>query len=293
MGRRRGVAKRWPITIAVVVVTVGIFVADSVRPRAATPAMLYLALVLIVARDADRKRAYAFTCLTTVLIVAAYLQWPIAGDPWRAIFNRSLLIASVWFIVLAIRWRPTPMRPAIDVELTDQERQALADTSDVEWGDGAEWSDSTIALADNAALLEGEHDRFRPHVAKTPHSHSVLLVDDSAETRESVRVLLQGAEPFEVAAAASGYEALDLLQAGLRPCVVLLDVRMPGIDGWEVVDRMQVHTELRATPVIMLSSDVADYARARRVGVREFLRKPADYATIVAAVDRHCGCRPH
>jgi len=72
----------------------------------------------------------------------------------------------------------------------------------------------------------------------------------------------------------SGYEALDLLQAGLRPCVVLLDVRMPGIDGWEVVDRMQGHAELRATPVIILSSDVADYA------------------TIVATVERHCECGP-
>lgn len=289
-GARTGVTKRWWITIAVVVVTVGIFIADSVLPRGPTPAMLYLALVLVVARDADRRRAYAFTCLTTVLIVAAYLQRPIAGDLWRAIFNRSLLIASAWFIVLMIRWRPTPMRPPIAVELTDQEREALADTSDIERGDGAERSGPTVALDDNAPPPPGERDRLPLGATPIPHSHSVLLVDDYADTRESVQLLLQHAERFAVAAAASGYEALDLLQAGLRPCVVLLDVRMPGIDGWEVVDRMQVHAELRATPVIILSSDVADYARARCVGVRELLRKPADYATIVAAVERHCEC---
>jgi len=274
------------------VATVGIFVADSVLPRAATPAILYLALVLLVARDQDRPRAYAFACLTTVLIVAAYVQQPPGREPWRTIFHRSLLIASAWFIVLVMPRRTAPVRPVIDVELTSQERDALADISDDDTGDSAERSGSTAALDDTAAPPPGERDRLPRGATPTPHAHSVLFIDDDADTRESVRLLLQRAERFAVAAAASGYEALDLLQAGLRPCVVLLDVRMPGIDGWEVVDRMRVHSELRATPIIILSSDVADYARARCVGVREFLRKPADYATIVAAVARHCECGP-
>jgi CheY-like chemotaxis protein len=126
-----------------------------------------------------------------------------------------------------------------------------------------------------------------PVAANTAHSHSVLIVDDYAGTRESLAQLLQ-MERFEIAVAASGHEALDMLQAGLRPCVVLLDLRMPGMDGWEVFDRMQAHAELRATPVIILSGEPADNERARRVGVREFLEKPAAKSAIVAAVERHC-----
>jgi hypothetical protein len=132
------------------------------RPRSSLPAM----------RIAGAPIRSA--CLTTVLVVAAYLQRPIAGDR-RC--NRSLLIASAWFIVLMIRWRPTPMRPPIAVELTDQEREALADTSDIERGDGAERSGPTVALDDNAPPPPGERDRLPLGATPIPHSHSVLFVE--------------------------------------------------------------------------------------------------------------------
>jgi CheY-like chemotaxis protein len=118
-------------------------------------------------------------------------------------------------------------------------------------------------------------------------THLVLVVDDYDDTRDAIVSMLE-AKNFAVVGAASGTIALELLQAGMRPCVVLLDVRMPEIDGWEVWERMKAHAELSETPVVILSADAADHARARAVGIREFLRKPIAGGDLVAAVDRHC-----
>ena len=114
---------------------VEIFAADTVLPNDATVAILYIALVALVARDQNRTRARAFASLTTGLIVVAYLQHPTTAEPWKALFNRSLLIASAWFIVLATPRRIAALHAAIHVELTAQEREALWDTSDVESDD--------------------------------------------------------------------------------------------------------------------------------------------------------------
>ena len=121
--------------------------------------------------------------------------------------------------------------------------------------------------------------------------HTVLVVDDFPETREAIVSMLT-TKGFDAVGAASGPIALDLLQAGMRPCVVLLDIRMPGMEGWEVWERMKVHDDFARTPVVILSADSADDARARAVGIREFLRKPIDGRNLVAAVDKHCERHP-
>ena len=117
--------------------------------------------------------------------------------------------------------------------------------------------------------------------------HNVLVVDDYDDGREAIVSMLE-AKGFSVIAAASGKAALELLQAGERPCVVLLDIRLPDLDGWEVWDRMKAHDELARTAVVVLSAEYADHERAKAVGIREFLRKPVDGRALVAAVDRHC-----
>jgi CheY-like chemotaxis protein len=117
--------------------------------------------------------------------------------------------------------------------------------------------------------------------------HQVLVVDDFSDTRDAIVSMLQ-TKGFDAVGAASGPIALDLLQAGMRPCVVLLDVRMPEMDGWEVWERMKAHEDVAATPVVILSADRADDERARKVGIREFLRKPIDGRRLVQAVERYC-----
>jgi CheY-like chemotaxis protein len=117
--------------------------------------------------------------------------------------------------------------------------------------------------------------------------HNVLVIDDFAETREAIVSMLH-AKGFEAVGAASGPTALDYFQAGMRPCVVLLDVRMPEMDGWQVWERMKAHAELARTPVVILSANNADDKRARAVGIREFLRKPVEGRVLVDAVEKYC-----
>src|SRR6476619_5014674 len=105
----------------------------------------------------------------------------------------------------------------------------------------------------------------RPATGRTSKSgcdvhaqHLVLVVDDVDATRDAIVAMLE-TNGFDVRGAASGIEALDLLQAGFRPCAMLLDLRMPEVDGWEVWDRMKDHPELATTPVVVLSPDPADH----------------------------------
>ena len=120
-----------------------------------------------------------------------------------------------------------------------------------------------------------------------PHCHSVLVVDDFEATREAIVTMLQ-TRGLETVGAQSGPDALDLFQAGLRPCVVLLDLRMPGMDGWETWERMKALPDLARTPVVILSADKADDARAKLAGIRQFLRKPIDGRDVFAAIEKYC-----
>jgi putative two-component system response regulator len=119
------------------------------------------------------------------------------------------------------------------------------------------------------------------------HPHLVLLVDDDDAAREAMDCLLT-IEGHRVESAASGRAALALLADGLRPCVMLLDVRMPEMDGWEVWDCMRAQQELRTTPVVLVSGETPDQARVHAVGIREFLQKPRPARDILGAVERHC-----
>jgi excisionase family DNA binding protein len=102
----------------------------------------------------------------------------------------------------------------------------------------------------------------------------VLVVDDDARLREFVRVNLE-MEGYAVREAASAEEALQAI-ADSAPELVLLDVVMPGIDGWQMLQRMQERHG--SIPVIMFSGKVEEGAAsdAEQRGARGFIGKPFD-----------------
>jgi CheY-like chemotaxis protein len=130
-----------------------------------------------------------------------------------------------------------------------------------------------------------------PRAAHPGHArHTVLVVDDVEETREAIVTLLL-TKGFDAVGAASGHVALELFAAGMRPCVMLLDVRMPEMDGWELWDRMKARDDLARIATVILTAEPADHARAEAAGIRELLRKPVDGRALVAVVERHCDRR--
>ncbi|HEX7527233.1 MAG TPA: response regulator, partial [Gaiellaceae bacterium] len=102
----------------------------------------------------------------------------------------------------------------------------------------------------------------------------VLVVDDDAALREFMRVNLE-MEGYTVLEASSGEEALDAIE-DRAPALVLLDVVMPGIDGWQMLQRMQERHG--SIPVIMFSGQVDSTlaSDAEERGARGFVGKPFD-----------------
>jgi CheY-like chemotaxis protein len=113
----------------------------------------------------------------------------------------------------------------------------------------------------------------------------VLLVDDDEDVRESIGDLLRG-KGYRVVTAADGNEALDVLSGVRKPCIVLLDLVMPGMDGWKFLGVVQSDPVLATIPVVIASAHAATHAPAGSLGV---LRKPFDLDDLFRIVAEHCG----
>jgi excisionase family DNA binding protein len=104
----------------------------------------------------------------------------------------------------------------------------------------------------------------------------VLIVDDDERVREYVRVNLE-MEGYAVREAGSAEEGLEVLEE-VSPDLVLLDVMMPEVDGWEMLRRVQERHGVGTIPVVMFSGKVEDAAAAEATarGAQGFLGKPFD-----------------
>lgn len=113
---------------------------------------------------------------------------------------------------------------------------------------------------------------------------TVLIVDDEDDIRMLVKLAL-ATSGMDVREAADGAEALDQIRAGGID-VVVLDLRMPGLDGFGVIDALKIEGRLPDLPVLVLSAH-ADQAVASRVmeaGCAGFMRKPFGPSDLAAAV---------
>ncbi len=105
-------------------------------------------------------------------------------------------------------------------------------------------------------------------------SWSVLVVDDEPMARTLLRLMLVRAG-FEVVEAEDGFDALEKLKESL-PDVMILDVMMPGIDGFSVCEAVRDDASTADLPVIMLSAktDLESVNKGLRVGANKYLTKP-------------------
>jgi two-component system response regulator len=126
----------------------------------------------------------------------------------------------------------------------------------------------------------------------------ILLVEDSDEDAElTIRALRQRKLANELHRVKDGAEALDFIfaagdyaarSAQPRPRVVLLDLKLPKVDGMEVLRRMKEDPETRRIPVVMLTSskEDRDLEAAYRLGVNSYIVKPVEFDKFVAAVEQ-------
>jgi PAS domain S-box-containing protein len=116
--------------------------------------------------------------------------------------------------------------------------------------------------------------------------HRVLVIDDEETVRDLMRRFL-GREGFEVVTARDGAEGLALAR-DLRPMLITLDVLMPGLDGWSVLESLKADPELSNIPVVMLTI-LDDKNKGFALGATEFLTKPVDRERLRSAMARYAG----
>lgn len=120
---------------------------------------------------------------------------------------------------------------------------------------------------------------------------TVLVVDDDPDIRETVGLVL-GAHGYRVASAGDGAEALDWLRGNAAPAVILLDLMMPGTDGFEFRARQRADPTLSRVPVVVLTGAGRAAERKQADLEAEVLRKPVELEALLAIVERFAGPAP-
>src|SRR5579883_1831845 len=115
----------------------------------------------------------------------------------------------------------------------------------------------------------------------------IMIVEDDPDIRESILEVLADSE-YHPIAASNGQEALAQLHSGLKPCLILLDIMMPIMDGWGFRAAQKQDAELAKIPVVVLTAHASAEKTAREMGAAAYLKKPISLDALLAMVQRYC-----
>jgi CheY-like chemotaxis protein len=120
---------------------------------------------------------------------------------------------------------------------------------------------------------------------------TVMIVEDDRDVRETIAEILQDND-YVAVGAANGAEALAELRGSTevdRPGLILLDMMMPIMDGWELREALTADESLRDIPVVVLTAHASAPDVAARLNAAGYLRKPVSLRTLLDTVARFCG----
>ncbi|MGH9372108.1 MAG: response regulator [Vicinamibacterales bacterium] len=117
----------------------------------------------------------------------------------------------------------------------------------------------------------------------------VLIVEDDDDIREMMGLLLRS-HGYETMSAANGLEALEQMRER-RPCIVLLDIHMPLVSGWEFRQRQLEDPALASVPVVCITALFDPEDVVRKMGI-PCLAKPPDFPSVIHEVEAACGPPP-
>lgn len=113
-------------------------------------------------------------------------------------------------------------------------------------------------------------------------SHLILVVDDDLDLRELVCQAL-GSEGYDVVAASNGLEALRVLEAQASPSLILLDLKMPVMNGWELCAALKASSQYADIPIVLTTGSDSPPAGAAAV-----MRKPFCFDRLLEIVEHWC-----
>ncbi len=122
---------------------------------------------------------------------------------------------------------------------------------------------------------------------------TVLVVEDDPAARTTLVDILSD-EGYRCVEAAEGREAIAQLSAVHEaPCVILLDLMMPVMNGWQFMEWLRQRPEYATVPVVVVSAVREVEAEARRLAAAAFVTKPIALEPLLQSVERYCGSRPN
>lgn len=137
---------------------------------------------------------------------------------------------------------------------------------------------------ENEALAPDESSGVRQRQARGASCDVILLVEDNVDSRAVYRVILEHGG-YEVIEARSGTEGLRYARTH-RPALILMDISIPELDGWEVTRILKADSDTRHIPIIALTAHAlaTDRARAEAIGFDGYLTKPCEPRRVLAEI---------
>ena len=120
---------------------------------------------------------------------------------------------------------------------------------------------------------------------------TVLIIEDEKLIIVSTQMVLEAAG-FRVESAVNGEEGIQKAKS-MRPDLVLLDIMMPGIDGWETLTRLKRDPETSGIPVIIFTAreHARGHQKSSEMGAADYFRKPCEPDELIELVEKHAGQR--
>lgn len=127
--------------------------------------------------------------------------------------------------------------------------------------------------------------------SKSTIKYTILVVDDNPDNITIVRLSLR--DFYNVKVAKNGYEALSIVQSAFPPDLILLDIMMPGLDGYEVCRQLKMSEKARIIPIVFLtaSSSSHDELHGFKVGAIDYIAKPISPSLLLARISSHLANR--
>jgi CheY-like chemotaxis protein len=136
----------------------------------------------------------------------------------------------------------------------------------------------------NFESLKKETEKFKDTIGN--EKQKILVVDDDVIHLEMVKAMLS--KNYEVLTAKSGKEALGLFYQGLVPQLIMLEILMPGMDGWDTYNRIKDIGGMHYIPMAFFTSldDPKDIQKAREMGAVDYIKKPAKKDELLNRIER-------
>jgi len=115
---------------------------------------------------------------------------------------------------------------------------------------------------------------------------SILVVDDDEGLRSMIIEFLE-IEGFKAQPAMNGKDALQIINSGFRPCLVLLDLMMPVMNGMEFLKNVQQNSDLASLKILVVSANASDSNTQGAIG---YVTKPVDLDFLLKTVQTYCSC---